>query len=140
MKDIEGKVAVVTGGGFGIGKAAGTLFAENGMKVVLADMNKEVLDSTVSDLKGRGLEVTGSVSDWLIRAAISSRLAPTVSHNGWAPRAVSACSISGSPSVASGTTTSQVPSSALGPGSGTGTQVTRYHQEPVSGPVAVRGQ
>jgi len=63
MKDIEGKVAVVTGGGFGIGKAAGTLFAENGMKVVLADMNKEVLDSTVSDLKGRGLEVTGSVTD-----------------------------------------------------------------------------
>ena len=30
MKDVAGKVAVVTGGGFGIGKAAGTLFAENG--------------------------------------------------------------------------------------------------------------
>ena len=63
MKDVAGKVAVVTGGGFGIGKAAGTLFAENGMKVVLADMNKEVLDATVADLKGRGLEVTGSVTD-----------------------------------------------------------------------------
>ena len=63
MKDVAGKVAVVTGGGFGIGKAAGTLFAENGMKVVLADMNKEVLDATVSGLKGRGLEVTGSVTD-----------------------------------------------------------------------------
>lgn len=67
MKELAGKVAVITGGGGGIGKAAGTLFAENGMKVVLADMNKEVLDATVSELKGRGLEVTGvqtDVADW----------------------------------------------------------------------------
>jgi len=63
VKDLEGKVAVVTGGGFGIGKAAGTLFAENGMKVVLADMNKEVLDATVAELKDRGFDVTGSVTD-----------------------------------------------------------------------------
>ena len=63
MKEIAGKVAVITGGGGGIGKAAGTLFAENGMKVVLADMNKEVLDATVSELTGRGLDVTGVQTD-----------------------------------------------------------------------------
>jgi NAD(P)-dependent dehydrogenase (short-subunit alcohol dehydrogenase family) len=67
VKDVAGKVAVITGGGSGIGRAAGTLFAENGMKVVLADMNPDVLDGTVKELQGRGLEVRGvptDVADW----------------------------------------------------------------------------
>jgi NAD(P)-dependent dehydrogenase (short-subunit alcohol dehydrogenase family) len=63
MKDLAGKVAVVTGGGGGIGKATGTLFAENGMKVVLADMNPEVLEATVSELQERKLEVIGVPTD-----------------------------------------------------------------------------
>ena len=63
MKDLAGKVAVVTGGGGGIGKATGTLFAEQGMKVVLADMNPDVLDPTVDELKARGLEVIGVQTD-----------------------------------------------------------------------------
>ena len=63
MKDLAGKVAVVTGGGGGIGKATGTLFAEHGMKVVLADMDASVLDATVGELQGRGLEVTGVQTD-----------------------------------------------------------------------------
>lgn len=63
MRDIAGRVAVVTGGGFGIGKATGTLFAENGMRVVLADMNREVLDATVSELQGRRLDVIGVQTD-----------------------------------------------------------------------------
>ena len=63
MKDLAGKVAVVTGGGGGIGKATGRLFAENGMRVVLADMNPDVLDPTVAELKDRGLDVIGVQTD-----------------------------------------------------------------------------
>ena len=61
--EIAGKVAVITGGGSGIGRGVGTLFAERGMKVVLADMNAEVLDATVADLQAKGHEVTGVPTD-----------------------------------------------------------------------------
>lgn len=63
MKDVDGKVAVVTGGGGGIGKALGVRFGQAGMKVVLADNDAEVLDPTVAELRGMGLEVIGVVTD-----------------------------------------------------------------------------
>ena len=41
MRNVEGKVAVVTGGANGIGLAMGRHFAEHGMKVMLADIQPE---------------------------------------------------------------------------------------------------
>ena len=63
MKNLSGKIAVITGGAGGIGRATGALFAEKGMKVVLADIEKPALDKTVSELQGRGLDVTGVPTD-----------------------------------------------------------------------------
>jgi len=65
MKDFAGKVAVITGGGSprGIGRATGSLLAERGARVVLADVNKETLDATVAELSARGLEVVGVPTD-----------------------------------------------------------------------------
>ena len=59
MRDFGGKVAVVTGGASGIGRALGACFAGEGMKVVLADVEKSALDKTVADLRQQGGEVTG---------------------------------------------------------------------------------
>jgi NADP-dependent 3-hydroxy acid dehydrogenase YdfG len=50
MKDLAGKVAVVTGGAGGIGKAIGEAMVAQGMKVVLADILKEPLDAAVADI------------------------------------------------------------------------------------------
>jgi len=63
MERLEGRVAVVTGGASGIGRAMGERFAVEGMKVVLADVQPDALDATVSELRERGHEVTGVVTD-----------------------------------------------------------------------------
>jgi NAD(P)-dependent dehydrogenase (short-subunit alcohol dehydrogenase family) len=63
MKDFEGKTAVITGGASGIGRAMGELFLTKGMNVVLADIEKKVLDATVTELKASGGSCIGVVTD-----------------------------------------------------------------------------
>jgi NAD(P)-dependent dehydrogenase (short-subunit alcohol dehydrogenase family) len=63
MRDFDGKVAVVTGGASGIGLASGALFAEQGMKVVLADIEQAALDRSIETLASRSLEVVGVQTD-----------------------------------------------------------------------------
>lgn len=63
MKDLQGRVAVITGGGGGIGKAMGERFAQEGMKVVLADVHQPSLDAAVEDLRSQGAEVLGVLTD-----------------------------------------------------------------------------
>jgi NAD(P)-dependent dehydrogenase (short-subunit alcohol dehydrogenase family) len=63
IDSLEGKVAVVTGGGGGLGRAMGERFAREGMRVVLADVQPPALDRAVAELRDVGLEVTGVVTD-----------------------------------------------------------------------------
>jgi NAD(P)-dependent dehydrogenase (short-subunit alcohol dehydrogenase family) len=63
MQDLAGKVAVVTGGASGIGRAMGERFAAEGMRVVLADVEAPALDTTVAELRGQDLDVMGVVTD-----------------------------------------------------------------------------
>jgi NAD(P)-dependent dehydrogenase (short-subunit alcohol dehydrogenase family) len=63
MKDFEGKVAVVTGGASGMGLGMATRFAEQGMKVVLADVEEPVLQEAVTRLKQAEHDVIGVVTD-----------------------------------------------------------------------------
>ena len=62
MEELQGKVAVVTGGASGIGLALGRAFAAEGMKVVLADIEADALDKAVADLP-EGTEVEQVVCD-----------------------------------------------------------------------------
>jgi NAD(P)-dependent dehydrogenase (short-subunit alcohol dehydrogenase family) len=63
IERLEGRVAVVTGGASGIGRAMGERFARDGMRVVLADVEAPALDATVDALRAEGLDVTGVVTD-----------------------------------------------------------------------------
>lgn len=63
MKDLQGKVAVVTGGAGGIGRAMGLRFGREGMKVVLADVLAGPLDAATRALADEGIEVLGVVTD-----------------------------------------------------------------------------
>lgn len=62
MDDLSGKVAVVTGGANGIGRAIVGALLEEGAKVVVADIEQPVLDATLADLDGQG-DVTGVRTD-----------------------------------------------------------------------------
>jgi NAD(P)-dependent dehydrogenase (short-subunit alcohol dehydrogenase family) len=54
MKLLENKVAIVTGGGSGIGKAVAEAFAREGAKVVVSDINEEGGNETVKAIAGSG--------------------------------------------------------------------------------------
>jgi len=57
------RVAVVTGGGGGIGRAVAVALSENGWKVVVAGRTQTSLDETVSMLSGDGLAFVCDVAD-----------------------------------------------------------------------------
>src|SRR5262245_26974242 len=61
MDQLTGKVAVVTGGASGIGRAMAARFVAEGMDVVIADIEKPVLDATAGELGIVGVHV--DVSD-----------------------------------------------------------------------------
>ena len=63
MDDLRGRVAVVTGGASGIGRAMAERFAAEGMRIVLADVEEPALDATVASLCQRGHDVMGVVTD-----------------------------------------------------------------------------
>ncbi len=72
MKDFEGKVAVVTGAGQGIGRALVERFTAEGMKVVLADVVPALVEATTGELRDLGLEVTGVVTDVTSLASVEA--------------------------------------------------------------------
>jgi NAD(P)-dependent dehydrogenase (short-subunit alcohol dehydrogenase family) len=53
MRELEGKVAVVTGGASGIGRGLVERFLAEGMQVVLADVETDALESTMTELDRR---------------------------------------------------------------------------------------
>ena len=63
MREFKGRVAVVTGGASGIGRALAGAFAGEGMKLVLADVEARALEQTAAELRARGAEVSGVVTD-----------------------------------------------------------------------------
>lgn len=63
MHDFAGKVAVVTGGASGVGRALVTQLASLGARVVMADIDAATLDVVRTELASRGLEVDGMQVD-----------------------------------------------------------------------------
>ena len=63
MNRLEGKVALITGAGMGIGRAAAVLFAAEGARVVVADINGEAARETVELVERGGGRAVAAVGD-----------------------------------------------------------------------------
>jgi NAD(P)-dependent dehydrogenase (short-subunit alcohol dehydrogenase family) len=63
MKDFQGKVAVITGGASGLGRAMADRFARLGMSIVLADVEPNALAKAEAEMKAAGAKVIGVRTD-----------------------------------------------------------------------------
>ena len=63
MKELNGRVAVVTGGASGIGFGLASAFSAEGMKVVIGDIEVPALDDAVAKLEASGADAIGVRTD-----------------------------------------------------------------------------
>ena len=80
--DLSGKVAIVTGGGRGIGKAIALGLAQCGAKLVLASRTEEELEKVVSEIKGNGGDATLLVTDLTVTEQINALVDATMNTYG----------------------------------------------------------
>ena len=62
MARLTSKIALISGGASGIGKAIAQLFLEEGARVVITDINASLLDQTVAELSAFG-NISGVAGD-----------------------------------------------------------------------------
>jgi NAD(P)-dependent dehydrogenase (short-subunit alcohol dehydrogenase family) len=72
MREFKGRVAVVTGGASGIGRALAGAFAGEGMKVAIADVESRALEKAAGELRARGAEVLAVVTDVSKRESVQA--------------------------------------------------------------------
>jgi NAD(P)-dependent dehydrogenase (short-subunit alcohol dehydrogenase family) len=82
MLDVKDKVAFVTGAASGIGRGIARAFAGAGMKVMLADIEKPVLDAAAAELAKTGASVSSVVCDVSDKSSVMAAADKTLSTFG----------------------------------------------------------
>jgi len=81
-KQFDGKVAIVTGAAHGIGRAACTMFAEHGAKVVGADVDQAAGEETVAIVRAAGGEAVFVRTDVSVPADVEGMVETAVREYG----------------------------------------------------------
>jgi NAD(P)-dependent dehydrogenase (short-subunit alcohol dehydrogenase family) len=79
---LESKVAIITGSGSGVGRASALRFAEEGARVVCADVNGDGIKETVSQIEATGGTAVASVCDVSSDADVAATVAAAVERFG----------------------------------------------------------
>ena len=82
MKEFEGKVALVTGGGSGIGRATAVAFAREGAQVVIGNRNVERGEETVSMIREAGGTACFQRTDVMVAAEVEALVEYAVRTSG----------------------------------------------------------
>lgn len=81
-RSIEGSVAIVTGAASGMGRATAHLFADEGAKVVILDVNQEGLNTVAAEITQAGGEVLAIAVDCSDQKAVTAAVEKAAEHFG----------------------------------------------------------
>ena len=79
---LKGKVAIITGGGRGIGRAIALGFAEAGADITIADVNMEEANKTVSEIKALHRRALAIETNIAIKSQVDNMVAKTAEELG----------------------------------------------------------
>jgi NAD(P)-dependent dehydrogenase (short-subunit alcohol dehydrogenase family) len=79
---LSGKVAFITGGGTGIGRACAVFFAREGAQVVVSGRRNELLRDVVREIEGSGGQALAIASDVTKRESVESALSGVMEYFG----------------------------------------------------------
>jgi 3-oxoacyl-[acyl-carrier protein] reductase len=81
-RSIEGSVAVITGAASGMGRATAHLFADQGARLAILDINEAALAVVASEIESAGAEVLRITVDLSVREAVEMAIEQVASHFG----------------------------------------------------------
>ena len=79
---LQNKVALITGGGYGIGRVIALRFATEGAKICVAGRSKEKLDETVKEMESKGTDALAVQCDITRENEVESMVNKVVNHFG----------------------------------------------------------
>ena len=79
-RSIAGSVALITGAASGMGRATAHLFADEGAKLILLDINETGLAKVVAEVQQVGAEVFSSVVDLAVREDVERMVKHSIDH------------------------------------------------------------
>jgi 3-oxoacyl-[acyl-carrier protein] reductase len=79
-RSIQGKVALVTGAASGMGRATALLFADEGARLALVDINEQGLDEVAATIRAAGGEVLVLAADCSRREAVQNTVVRAAEH------------------------------------------------------------
>src|SRR5882757_2463382 len=79
---LQGKIALVTGGGSGIGRATALILVREGAKVMIADYNSDGGERTVKTIKDSGGDASFVGADVSIARDVEGMVAETIKRYG----------------------------------------------------------
>ena len=75
MDRLKGKVALITGAGMGMGREASVLFAEEGAKIIVADIDGKAAAETVAIVEKKGGQAVAVTGDVALEADVERMIA-----------------------------------------------------------------
>src|SRR4051812_16484441 len=93
---LKNKIAIITGGGHGMGEAIARLFAEHGAKLVIADIRADLGEAVAADLRAGGVDARFVATDVTSERAWDALIGTAVAAHGRLDILVNNAGISGS--------------------------------------------
>ncbi len=81
-RSIRGSVALITGAGSGMGRATAHLFADEGARVAILDVNAAALEHVAGEIRGTGGDVLGITADCAQQSQVAGAVEQAAAHFG----------------------------------------------------------